>query len=149
MGLVIDTSALVDVQRAWPQENETGWSALLDAVGTEPVVLPAIVVAEMWAGAALADSDRRAATRRRQIEALVAHLPVADFDLLTAAVWGQLFAELRRLGTLIPSNDLAVAATAKRLDYGVLVGGADEQHFRSVPGLRVEKLPKSNHPITK
>ena len=43
-----------------------------------------------------------------------------------------------RLGALIPANDLTVAATARRLDYGVLVGAADERLFRKVPGLRVE-----------
>ncbi len=40
----------------------------------------------------------------------------------------------------MPSNDLAVAATAKRLDFGVLVGPSDERHFKSVEGLRVEIL---------
>jgi predicted nucleic acid-binding protein len=38
---------------------------------------------------------------------------------------------------LIPANDLAVAATALHLEYGVLVGPEDEAHFRRVDGLRV------------
>ena len=33
---------------------------------------------------------------------------------------------------LIPSNDLAVAATAQHLGFGVLVGPLDEHHFRRV-----------------
>jgi hypothetical protein len=33
-----------------------------------------------------------------------------------------------------------VAATARQLKFGVLVGPRDEQHFRSVPDLRVEVL---------
>ena len=41
---------------------------------------------------------------------------------------------------MIPSNDMAVAATALHLDYGVLAGPMDEAHFRTVPGLRVEVL---------
>lgn len=141
MGLVIDTSALVDVERsAPPASREEIWDNLLQATGSEPVALPIIVVAEMWAGAALADSKSRADARRRQIEAMITNLPLADFDAATAEVWGRLFAEMRRLGTLIPSNDLIVAATATRLGYGVLVGLADERHFRKVPGLRVEVL---------
>jgi hypothetical protein len=35
----------------------------------------------------------------------------------------------------------AVAASAVYLGFGVLVGPADEQHFRRVPGLRVVALP--------
>ena len=141
MGLVIDTSALVDVERRWaPTGDETEWRGRLKALSSESTVLPPIVLAEMWAGAALADTPARAAARRSRIEALAAHVPLAEFDSVAAEVWGRLFAELSRLGTLIPANDLTVAATARRLDYGVLVGVADERHFRKVPGLRVEVL---------
>jgi predicted nucleic acid-binding protein len=44
---------------------------------------------------------------------------------------------------MIPSNDLAVAATALELGYGVLVGPRDEGHFRQVPGLRIVVLPEA------
>jgi hypothetical protein len=37
---------------------------------------------------------------------------------------------------LIPANDLAVAATARHLDYDVLIGPEGEKHFSSVAGLR-------------
>ncbi len=142
MGLVIDTSALVDVERSAPSDApERVWESLLQLLAAEPVVLPMIVVAELWAGAALADSPRRADARRRRIEAMLLSIPVADFDVVTAEAWGQLFAELSRLGTMIPSNDLTVAATARRHSCGVLVGTSGERHFRQVPGLRVEVLP--------
>ena len=141
MGLVIDTSALVDVERAWPEDHsESGWDRLLTAVGSEPVVIPMIVVAELWAGAALADSNTRAERRRRQIAALVSQLPLGEFDAETARVWGTLFGELTKAGAMIPANDLTVAATARRLDFGVLVGATGERHFRQVPNLRVELL---------
>jgi len=51
-----------------------------------------------------------------------------------------LYARLSRRGRLIPSNDLAVAATALDLGFGVLVGPTGEAHFRAVPGLRVVVL---------
>ena len=43
---------------------------------------------------------------------------------------------LRRAGTLIPDNDIWIAASA--LQYGVPVITRDA-HFRSVPGLLVER----------
>lgn len=101
MGLVIDTSALVAVER-----SSASWETALSTFGDEPAVLPAIVCAELFVGA-------------------------------------RLVATLTRRGRLIPANDLAVAATALDLDFGVLVGPADEAHFRSVPGLRVERLAPS------
>ena len=141
MGLVVDTSALVDVERARSATNrERDWVDQLSALSAEPVVVPTIVLAEMWAGVALAGDRSRQVARRARIQALTSHVPLAEFDAAAAEAWGMLFGELSRLGTLIPANDLTVAAIARRLDYGVLVGAAGERHFRQVPQLRVELL---------
>jgi len=62
-------------------------------------------------------------------------------DAETAERWADLFATLQRAGSLIPANDLTVAATALQVGFGVLVGPRDEAHFRRVPLLRVECAP--------
>ena len=132
MAVVIDTSALVALERggAWDQLEQ------LD----EPALLPAIVVAELLVGAQMADTLARTQQRRRRIDALCAVVPVVDFTRETAVHWADVFAQLSTRGTMIPSNDLAVAATARQLDAGVLVGPGDEQHFRRVEGLVVHVL---------
>lgn len=135
MGLVIDTSALAAVERA------TGsWHDALGSLGDEPAALPAIVCAELLVGVRLAQGAARAESRRARIRALLSTLPVVDFTLEVAEHWSELFATLSRRGQLIPANDLAVAATARYLGFGVVVGPRDERHFRAVPGLRVEVL---------
>lgn len=136
MGLVIDTSALVTLERAGSR-----WEHLVSAFAAEPLAMPAIVYAEILVGVFLADSAERAARRRTRLDALADLVPIVEFDRQVAAVWADLFATLLRAGTMIPANDMAVAATALHLDYGVCVGPADERHFHSVPGLRVETLP--------
>ena len=88
----------------------------------------------------MADTTMRAAARRARIDALVANVPVIDFGLSIAAQWAELFVALRKQGRMIPANDLAVAATARFLEYGVLVGPSDEKHFKMVDDLRVEVL---------
>ena len=135
MGLVIDTSALVAVERA-----AADWEASLGDLGDEPAVIPAIVYAELLVGARLANTPARAAGRRSRIEALASRFPVVEFTRRTAERWAEGFAALSRTGQMIPANDLAVAATALELDFGVLVGPRDERHFRRVPGLRCERL---------
>ena len=135
MGLVIDTSAAVAVERAGAD-----WPRLLEAHGEEAVALPAIVYAELLVGVALADTPKRAKQRRRGIDMLTSTVEVVDFGPPIAERWAEVFADLTRTGRTIPSNDMAVAATALHLGYGVLTGPADERHFRSVPGLRVEVL---------
>jgi predicted nucleic acid-binding protein len=140
VGVVIDTSALVAAERAAHAKRIAGaetWNTVLGQLAAEPAVLPAIVYAELLVGVALAGSAKRAAARRAKIEALALRVPLVEFDADVADEWAQLFATLSRRGSLIPSNDLAVAATARHLRFGVLVGPDDERHFRKVPGLRV------------
>ena len=57
MGLVIDTSALVALERA-----SRPWDAALSSLGDEPAALPAIVCAELLVGVRLARSAARAAS---------------------------------------------------------------------------------------
>lgn len=132
MGLVVDTSALVAVER--------GGGSLQQPGSDETVALPAIVLSELLVGVRMADSATRAAARQRKVEALLDRVAVVPFDRYVAERWADLFAHLRKNGTVIPSNDLCVAATALHLDFGVLVGPRDEEHFRRIPELRVEVL---------
>lgn len=103
-------------------------------------MLPAAVSAELLVGIHLAGNEAQAAARRARIDALVAHIPVIDFNVSIARHWVRAFAKLRRSGEPIPANDLAVAATALRLDSPVLVGPSCEAHFRRMAGLVVEQL---------
>jgi len=135
VGLVIDTSALVVIER-----SATAWEGALSAIGDEPAVVPAIVYAELLVGVRLAKTPHRAASRRSKIRAFISRIPIVEFGPEIAERWADLFAILHRKGRLIPANDLAVAATAFHLGFGVLVGPHDEAHFRRVPELRVEPL---------
>lgn len=133
MGLVVDTSALVSRERAG-----SGWEGVLAELD-EPVVVPAIVYAELLVGAELARTASRRKARHAKVTALIGRAPLVEFGREVAEWWSELFAQLSRRGELIPANDLAVAATALHLGFGVLVGG-DEQHFHRVPKLRVQIL---------
>ena len=135
MGLVIDTSAVVALERAGGALER-----VMDVAGDEPIALPAATYAELLAGVLLADTPVRAARRRAKIDALVARVPVVEFGADAAERWAEVFSVLHREGRLIPSNDLAVAATALHLGFGVLVGPGGEGHFARVEGLRVELL---------
>ena len=135
MGLVVDTSALIALER-----TGTTWDRALGRHANEPVALPAVVYGELLVGVALAGNRKRAASRRRRIDALVAVTGIVEFDAAIAEQWAELFALLSRRGRLIPSNDLAVAATARHLGFGVLVGPQDERHFREVPDLSLVQV---------
>jgi predicted nucleic acid-binding protein len=135
MGLVVDTSAFIAVERSGAR-----WEKFIERLGDEPAVLPAIVFAELLVGVNLAASARQANRRLAQVDAMAARCSIVEFGREIAARWADLFASLSRAGTMIPANDLAVAATALHLQFGVVVGPEGEAHFRKVRGLRCEAL---------
>jgi predicted nucleic acid-binding protein len=135
VGLVVDTSAVVAVERAGAE-----WSQLIGPYGGEEIALPAIVYAELLVGVEMADTPKRARQRRHGLDALSSATGIVEFSQAVAERWATLFSDLTRRGHTIPSNDMAVAATALHLGYGVLIGPADEAHFRRVERLRVEVL---------
>ncbi len=135
MGLVIDTSALVALERAGQD-----WERALGKLADERVAIPAIVYAELLVGVQFADAPTRAARRQARVEALMARCPLIEFDGAVAERWTALFVLLSRRGRMIPANDLAVAATALQLGFGVLISPKNERHFRRIEGLRCERV---------
>ena len=133
MGLVIDTSVLVALERG------TGLSPAGLPVH-ETLTIPAIVWAEMMIGVFLADGPVRAGWRRGLLERVKLAVGVQPFTAEVAEYYAEIHANLARAGTMIPSNDIAVAATARALGFGVLVGPRDEAHFRNVANLSVSVL---------
>ena len=134
MGLILDTSAIIAWERAMSEGRK------LDLGDDEEIALPAIVWAEALIGVRLADSASRAAQRRARLEAIRRVVEVQSFTPEIAEHYADIFAELNAVGTMIPQNDLSVAATARAMNFGVLVGPRDEAHFRRVPGLVVRVL---------
>ena len=135
MGVIIDTSAIVELER-----QRASWDRVLVKVGDEPVFLPAIVWGELMAGVHLADSVPRALKRREKLDKLRELVAVLPFNVEIAEAWAELFAELQRAGTPIPANDLCVAATARVHGHRILVSSMDEAHYRLVSGANVLTL---------
>jgi predicted nucleic acid-binding protein len=69
-------------------------------------------------------------------DALLPNLPVLSFDAAAARRYGELRAELERLGTPIGDADMRIAAIALSHNFKVVTG--NERHFQRVPELEVE-----------
>ena len=135
MGIVIDTSALVDIERRGVDLNDA-----LSKYGDHSIAFPAIVWAELLVGVRMADSADTSARRRANLEQLRLHVPIVEFGPDIAEHYADIFSECSKEGGMIPQNDIAVAATARYLDHKVLVGSKDEIHFRSIRDLAVITL---------
>ena len=137
MGFVLDTSALIELERAL-DAHDGGHTESMP--WDDEIALPAAVWAEALIGVRMADSPARAARRRAHLEAVRMHTGIEPFSAAVAEHYADIYAELSARGALIPQNDIAVAATARELGFGVLVGPRDEVHFRRVPGVSVKVI---------
>ena len=137
MGLVLDTSAVIELERALAvgQPRSLPWD--------DEIALPAIVWAEALVGARMAKSAVHAARRRAHLETIRLRTGIEPFSAAMAEHYADIYAELSAQGALIPQNDLAVAATARELQFGILVGPDDEAHFRRVQGISVRVIGRT------
>jgi predicted nucleic acid-binding protein len=122
--LVLDTSAYSHFRAGHP--------VVLDLLAAADVVLiPATVLGELEAGFELGGRalENRTTLARFLQEPFVTVLPTTP-DV--ARRYGQTFAQLRRAGTPIPTNDMWIAAAT--IDAGGQLLTFDA-HFQHVPGL--------------
>ena len=101
--------------------------------GAHEIHLPLIVLAELLAGFA---AGTRVPRNRHQLAQFMAspRVHVMKPDEKTAEHYAEVFSDLRRQGTPIPSNDLWIAAMARQNRLPLL---SFDAHFRAVPGLEL------------
>ncbi len=130
MGLLIDTSVLVAVERTGTAPDDA-----LGELGDEPVYLSTITASELLHGVHRADSATRRARRLRFVDGILDVIPVLPFDLEAARVHSRIWADLARTGKLIGAHDLLIAATA--VTRGLALLTANRREFDRVDGLTV------------
>jgi predicted nucleic acid-binding protein len=130
MGLIVDTSVLIAVER-----QRLGLAALFNGYPEEPFFLAAITVSELLHGVARADSKARMNARSEFVENVLSTTDSIDFDGVVARRHAQLWAKLEKSGKMIGAHDLLIAATALHYSYPVITLNVEE--FRQVPGLDV------------
>ena len=91
--------------------------------------------AELVHGVWRANNHRVRSPREQFVEEFVSRIPVRPFTLRMARSLGRIDAELRAKGTIVPTADLLIGATA--LDLGFQICTANQRHFRQIPGLKM------------
>ena len=131
MGIVIDTSALIQVERLQRRRS-------LESL-PEAGLVAAISIAELQIGAHRAESPGRRAIAEAFIQAVIDTFTVVPFDLPAALEHARLFDYLRRRGLTVGERDLQIGATALAGDHSLLTGNVRE--FERLPGLTVLPIP--------
>lgn len=97
----------------------------------EPLFVPLVALGELYKGAL---KSARPAQNLQQINTLLGIVAVLNPDPATARQYAGIAAALERAGTLIPENDMWIAAVAMECDMPLATLDA---HFQRVPGLTV------------
>lgn len=126
--LILETTFLVDFER----ENNRGAPgpalAFLEAHEDARLFITFTVAGELAAGTSLGE--------RQKWEEFLAPFHVLPSSAEVSWHYGAVYRYLRDNGLLIAANDLWIAATG--LAYRMPVVTRNVQHYRRVPGLRVE-----------
>jgi tRNA(fMet)-specific endonuclease VapC len=128
MHYLLDTNILSDLVK----RPQGAVATRIAAVGGDQVCTSLIVAAELRYGAAKRGSEKLT----KQLEAILATLPVIPLEAPTDRQYGQLRAALESQGNLIGPNDLLIAAHA--LALGAIPVTDNTREFERVRGLVIE-----------
>jgi len=129
VGVVVDTSELIEIERRSPNGDFDVTELSGDAY------IAAITVGELELGILLSTSSRMRELRERFFARINETVPVIPFGEAEAREWARIYAELRSSGMMIGERDLQIAATAIAGGHRVLTRNAGE--FGRVSGLEV------------
>lgn len=129
MKYLLDTDSCIYIINRQPQAVRRRMAGLpIGAVG-----ISSITYAELAYGA---NNNERAEANLARLDAVVASTEVLPFDAAAARKYGELRANLERLGQLIGPLDMLIAGHALALDLILVTNNGRE--FGRVPGLELE-----------
>ncbi|HEX6913563.1 MAG TPA: PIN domain-containing protein [Longimicrobium sp.] len=129
MGILIDTSVLIDAER-----GRLDLAPHLAARTGEQVFLSAVSVSELLYGA-----YRDTGTRNKRLavaEAVLTQFKVLQIDTPATRLHPRIKADLAARGTPVGPHDLWLAASA--MAHGLTMATANLRDFQRIPGLQVE-----------
>lgn len=133
MSYLFDTDAISETLRKKPLPDYIQW---LHHVSREDQYTSTIVIGELYKGAYRSSKQREILTKIR--EKILPELTILPFDISTAEIYGQIYAELEQKGQIIAHTDLQIAATAIQHNLELVTGNI--RHFARVPNLVINYI---------
>lgn len=127
MGLILDTCFVIELERRTKRRDTGFLDDFVARFPTESLFVNFVVVGEIACGNF---GDGPSGWRR-----LWSPFPVLPWSPEISWEYGRLYRELAATGTLIGTNDLWIAATARAHGYGVVTN--NEREFSRVQDLEV------------
>ena len=125
-GYLVDTNVLCEPARARPNPRVLSWLKRHES----ELYASAFTIAEIAFGIADLPSGRKKQNLQRQLRQLLTRMEgrILPFNKRVALEWGDMQAEQRRTGRLLPLEDSLIAATARRYGLAVATRNVDDFH---------------------
>jgi tRNA(fMet)-specific endonuclease VapC len=133
MGIIIDTSVLIEAER-----REFEIDNFIQNREEEIFGLSVITVSELLHGVHRADSAIRRLKRSAYVEKVIELFPIYVFEISIARIYAELWSDLAKKGIQIGAHDLIIGSTA--LSLGFSVATCNIRHFEKIEGLKIEVL---------
>jgi tRNA(fMet)-specific endonuclease VapC len=125
---MLDTNICIYVIKNYPPKLRERFNQL-----AEQLCMSSITLAELYYGA---EKSARRLENLQAIEQFTARLEVLAFSQKAAAHFGQIRADVERLGKPVGPLDMLIGAHARA--EGLIVVTNNAREFRRLPGVRVE-----------
>jgi predicted nucleic acid-binding protein len=131
MGILIDTCIWIDVEQGTLAPSE-----IVAVIGTEPVYLSPITIAELKFGAECAPT---AAIRQQRLAALarIRLKPVLRIDETTGEIFGSLAAQLRASGKTHRPRIQDIWLASQAVQHGFTLLTRNLRDFEDIPGVQI------------
>lgn len=126
MKYLVDTDWVISFLNGRPEAI-----GLFDRLASDGIAVSVVAWGEVYEGV-IGSPDRR-----REFDEFSTRIDVLLVNIAVARRYAETRFYLRASGSLIPDNDLWIAATALAHDLAVV---SQDEHFRRVPGLRIYQL---------
>ena len=128
LAYMLDTNICIYVMKNYPQDLREKFNSL-----AEQLCISSITLGELYYGA---EKSTRRADNLIAVEHFVARLDVLPFDAKAAAHYGQVRAELERVGTPCGPHDMQIGGHAR--SQGLIIVTNNMREFIRMKGIRVE-----------
>ena len=137
LGVVLDSSVLIAAERRKHTPVQV-IKNVATAVGTVPIILSALTVAEIGHGIYRANTSEIRGSRRAFLDELLVTIPIQPITAATAEIIARIGGEQAAKGINLPLADLIIGASA--LELGFAIATDNQRDFNRIPGLNVISL---------
>jgi tRNA(fMet)-specific endonuclease VapC len=137
MGLILDTSAIIAVERQGLSPSQS-FAQIAVKAGNVPIAISVITVLELMHGVERARTELQSRRQSAFVEILCRGLTAFPISMEIARLAGRIEGSLAARGIAIALDDLLIGATA--LQHNFSVATLNVKHFAQIPNLSIISL---------